>query len=153
MRTPKVKDTAAGWAIRGSWPTWRIAQHVPILWGGGGGGGGARGTAGVRHLRRLMPVSSTQAGFPPSEYQLGRTMVFGSAGLEAQFAEKASELRQKREIEQRARREKAEAMSAEQAARLAEMEREREEAHAAMLAAAEAATTDAEARRQVHRWP
>ncbi len=30
-----------------------------------------------------------QAGFAPTDYELGRTLVFGSAGLEAQFAEKA----------------------------------------------------------------
>jgi len=45
-----------------------------------------------------------QAGFPPSEYALGRTMVFGSAGLEAQFADKARELRERRELENRARK-------------------------------------------------
>lgn len=41
-------------------------------------------------------------------------------------------------------------MSAEQRARLAEMEEARESAHAAVLAAAEAATHDAEERRCVH---
>ena len=38
-----------------------------------------------------------QAGFADEDYQLGRTMVFGSAGLEAQFAERARELRERRE--------------------------------------------------------
>lgn len=44
-------------------------------------------------VRKLL----TQAGFADEDYQLGRTMVFGSAGLEAQFAERARELRERRE--------------------------------------------------------
>jgi len=37
------------------------------------------------YIYKPWPVCPPQAGFPPSEYALGRTMVFGSAVLEAQL--------------------------------------------------------------------
>ena len=67
-----------------------------------------RGSATDR--KAMVAKLMKQAGFDEQDYELGQTMVFGSAGLEAQFAEKQQSLLAQRELERAAKRERAEAL-------------------------------------------
>ena len=79
-------------------------------------------------IKKLM----LDAGFAPESYAIGRTKVFGSAGLEAELGERAAELRARREAESEARRHAREAEDAKQLVRMAALE---EQAAAAAEAA------------------
>jgi len=82
--------------------------------------------------QELVKKLMLDAGFAPESYAIGRTKVFGSAGLEAELGERAAELRARREAESEARRHAREAEDAKQLVRMAALE---EQAAAAAEAA------------------
>lgn len=93
-------------------------------------------------VRKLM----ANAGFDAGSYTIGRSKVFGTAGLEARLSERIADLAASRAEEAELRRQKWENMDASQRARMAELEAAASAAAEAAIAAERERTEVAQAR-------
>ena len=93
-------------------------------------------------VRKLMG----DAGFEVGSYAIGRSKVFGSAGLEAELAERTAALRSRRAEDAQLRKLKREEMDAEQRVRMAQLEEEAAAAAEAAISAERERTEEAQQR-------
>ena len=93
--------------------------------------------------QQLVKKLMSDAGFAPESYAIGRTKVFGSAGLEAELGERAADFKARREAETEAKRHAREAMDAEQLVRMAALEEQAAAAAEAALNAERERTEEA----------